>query len=120
MNLSPIVLALAGAACSAEHIRYTETNPQQFVGKWVLARAGGTWSDTTVWNPDGSMGGSTNHPVPPDARWVVRTTEDGAQSICVSGGNQSNCQAFRMSADTLIWGVGADADRFRHVLERPK
>jgi len=121
MNLSSIVvMTLAGVACTGKHTEYAETNPQQFVGKWVLGRADGTWGDTTLWNPDGSMNGSANHPVPADARWSVHTGDDGAQAICVSGGNQANCQAFKISGDTLIWGVGSDPSRFRHVSDQVK
>ena len=120
MKLSSILGVVAAVACSAEHVRSIETNPPQFAGKWVLGGADGTWGDTTVWNADGSMAGSTNHPVPADARWVVRTNDDGVQAICVGGGNQANCQPFKMSGDTLIWGIGSDADRFRRVSDQVK
>jgi hypothetical protein len=116
MNRRPLwVLVFAVVACSVSSTRYTESRPSELTGRWVLSHADGTWGDTTTWNSDGGMLGSTNHPVPIDARWVVRTADDGTRAICISGGNQSNCQPFVINGDTLIWGLGAQIDRFRHI-----
>jgi hypothetical protein len=118
MNIRLLTLFVLAAGCAVDHAAYTESNPQGLVGAWVLARSDGTWGDTTTWNADGSVRGSTGHPVPADARWVVRQGADGARRMCISGGNQSNCQPFLLVGDTLVWGAGSNVDRFRSVSPR--
>ena len=113
------LIVFAVTACSVDHPRSMESHPQQFIGSWVFGHSDGTWGDTITWNADGSMRGSIGHPIPGDARWGVRARDDGTQTICVSGGNQSNCQPFSVVGDTLLWGVGSDMDRFR-IVSRPR
>jgi hypothetical protein len=109
------IVVLSVCACSVSSNHYVESRPQELVGQYVLSHADGTWGDTATWKADGTLLGSTNHEFPSDARWVVRTRADNTQLLCVSGGNQANCQPFTVVGDTLIWGRGANADRFRRI-----
>jgi hypothetical protein len=116
MKRSPLcIITLAAIACSVSSTRYVESRPKELIGRWVLSRADGTWGDTATWQADGTMLGSTNHEFPSDARWVVRTSDDNSLTMCVSGGKQANCQPFVIAGDTLIWGRGPTADRFRRI-----
>lgn len=109
------LLALALLGCATSSGSSTEMRPKELIGSWVLLRPDGSWGDTATFGPDGSVRGSTGHPIPPDASWGVRTPTSGAPLMCIRGGGEGNCQPYTMSADTLVWGVGASADRFRRV-----
>ena len=110
-----LVLLLAPAACTVAASKYTESHPSAFVGQWVLQREDGTWGDTTTWLSDGTMRGSTSHPVPSDARWSERAQAGGMRVLCVSGGGEANCQPYALAGDTLVWGNGPQADRSRRI-----
>ena len=89
--------------------------PKELAGRWVLQHPDGSWGDTTTFAPSGAVQGSTGHPIPADAAWGVRVDAEGAQAMCVRGGGEANCQSYVLRADTLVWGSGPNADRFRRV-----
>lgn len=107
------VLSLIGCAKS-EPLRRTLTYPANLTGRWVILQADSTWADTLDFRPDGSVLGSTNHPVPPSAWWGVRT--DGSrQSICLGDAKESTCNSYELENGVLTRDIGRQG---RNVLRR--
>lgn len=110
-----IAFVLLGCTISSSHSQ--EDRPKELAGRWVLQHPDGDWGDTTTFTLSGAILGSTGHPIPPDATWGVRVNDGAALGLCIRGGGEANCQPYRLSADTLIWGTGSQADRFRRIGE---
>lgn len=81
-------------------------HPHELVGRWVRLRADSTWGDTVELLADGSVRGSTGHPISPVGKWGVRAGPLGSRMMCTADEKQNYCQTFRLDGQTMVLDNG--------------
>jgi|SRR6185312_11979974 len=117
-RLIPLLVLLAAApiACQRPPTKAVYTHPTELVGRWVRLHADGTWGDTLEYLADGAVHGSVGNPVPPSARWAVKSNAVTGPQFCAGDSSDAYCQTYHLAGDRMVLDGGPSGNTtFRHV-----
>jgi len=89
-------------ACQQNDDAAIDAQRATLIGRWARQLADGSWGDTLELHPDGSVTGSVDNHVPPEAHWTVKQGALHAKLFCAGDAKESYCQSYRFVGHNLL------------------